>query len=190
MLIESALDDRQKIKRAALWLAGLFVALVLPVLPVQDMSPEWIAATLLLGGALVALAAIDAITFRLPDALTLPLLGLGLAGAAFVERDIPFRHLLSAVAGGVLLYGVGWLYKSLRGRAGLGLGDVKLFAAAGAWLGGENLPSVMLLACFAAILTIVCVMLRGRKLEAGTAIPFGPFLALGFWTVWIYGPLA
>jgi leader peptidase (prepilin peptidase)/N-methyltransferase len=189
VLIEGTLGDRQKIKRAALWLAGLFVALALPVLPEQDMSSEWIAATLLLGGALVALAAIDAVTFRLPDALTLPLLGLGLAGAAFADGDVPYWHLLSAAAGGLLLYGVGLLYRSVRGRAGLGLGDVKLFATAGAWLGGEGLSSVMLVACVAAILTLAYVILRGGKLEPGTAIPFGPFLALGLWVVWIYGPL-
>jgi leader peptidase (prepilin peptidase)/N-methyltransferase len=183
-------DDRQKIRRYALWLSGLFVTLAIPVLPETDISPEWIVATLLLGGALVALAAIDAVTFRLPDLLTLPLLGIGLLGAAFTDGDVPYWHLLSAAAGGLLLFGVGWLYKSMRGRHGLGLGDVKLFAAAGAWLGGEGLPSVLLVACLTAILTLAYVLIRRGKLRAGTAIPFGPFLALGFWAIWIYGPLA
>ena len=179
-----------KVRRYALWLSMLFVLLALPVLPETDMSPEWIVATLILGGVLVMLAAIDAVTFRLPDVLTLSLLGLGLAGAGFLEADVPYWPLVSAAGGGAILYGIGWLYKSVRGREGLGLGDVKLFAAAGAWLGGEGLPSVMLVACLSAIFTLAFVMLSGRKLDAGTAIPFGPFLALGFWAIWIFGPLA
>lgn len=190
MLRDASPDERTRVWRWAGVLAVAFFAVALPVLPETDMSPEWIAATLLLGGCLIALAAIDAVTFRLPDLLTLSLLGAGLLGWAFMEADIPYAAIISAFAGGLVLFGAGWLYRWLRGREGLGLGDVKLFAAAGAWLGIEGLPSVLLVACLTALAAVGYGLMRGKKLTGGTAIPFGPFLAFGFWTIWIYGPLA
>jgi leader peptidase (prepilin peptidase)/N-methyltransferase len=71
-------------------------------------------------------------------------------------------------------------------RAGLGLGDAKLFAAAGAWLSLEGLPSVMVWVSCAAL---VAILLR-QPVEATTRAPFGPYLAFGFWVVWLYGPIA
>ena len=79
------------------------------------------------------------------------------------------------------------LYSRLRGRDGLGLGDAKLFAASGAWLGLEGLPAVLLVACGAAIVALLVDGLAIAGLSATTRIPFGPFLAFGTWIVWLYG---
>jgi leader peptidase (prepilin peptidase) / N-methyltransferase len=69
------------------------------------------------------------------------------------------------------------------------LGDAKLFSAAGAWVGLEGLPSVLLCASVIAIAFAGVARAGGETVTAVTRIPFGPYLAFGFWIVWIYGPM-
>jgi leader peptidase (prepilin peptidase) / N-methyltransferase len=155
----------------------------------HHLPPSTIAATVLLGGALVALSSIDAVSYRLPDTLTLPLIALGLAACAVLGwDDVPIRAAAAAFGYGTL-YLVARVYLRARGRHGLGLGDAKLFAAAGAWLGFDGLPSVLLIASLTALAAAALAYARGMAVTAGTAIPFGPFLAYGFWLVWLYGPM-
>ncbi|MGH7111780.1 MAG: prepilin peptidase, partial [Stellaceae bacterium] len=85
---------------------------------------------------------------------------------------------------------VAWIYKKTRGGDGLGGGDAKLFAAAGAWVGALALPSVILVAALSALLAAALLRLAGVRLTARSAIPFGPFLALALWLVWLLGPLS
>jgi leader peptidase (prepilin peptidase)/N-methyltransferase len=80
-------------------------------------------------------------------------------------------------------------YRRLRRREGLGQGDAKLFAAAGAWLGIAALPQVVLLAALAALIAAAGLSLAGTRLRAHTALPFGPFLALASWSIWLFGLL-
>ncbi len=84
---------------------------------------------------------------------------------------------------------IGWLYHRYRGLDGLGLGDAKLFAAAGAWVGAEGLSTVLLMACGSALVAALVWQQFDKSMDGQTAIPFGPFLAFGFWVVWLYGPL-
>lgn len=138
----------------------------------------------LVGWWLLLLALIDAAHGRLPDVLTLPLLLLGLAVAAAA----PLPGLPSLLASGLgaalgfgLLYLVDRLYAAWRGRAGLGLGDAKLLAALGAWLGAESLAPLILAAALAGL---GWALATGRR-RAADAIAFGPFLALaGGGLVW------
>lgn len=152
-------------------------------------SKSVVGASVVLAVALVALGTIDWLTFRLPDALTLPL-----AVAGFVvhwdggQAEV-FSRLLAAFFGFAVLFAAAWGYERARGRAGLGLGDAKLYAAAGAWLGFEGLPSVMVYAAVAALLMLGVAMLRGKPVGMTTRLPFGPFLAIAIWIVWIYGPI-
>lgn len=143
-----------------------------------------------LGLLLAMLSAIDLRTQRLPDALTLPLIGTGLGIVALTDTGQLGWRLAAASVGFLTLWGLARLYRAYRGRAGLGLGDAKLLAAAGAWIGLAGLPSVLLIASFAAIAVVAWALWMRWEITAETAIPFGPFLALGFWTVWLYGPLA
>jgi leader peptidase (prepilin peptidase)/N-methyltransferase len=71
----------------------------------------------------------------------------------------------------------------------MGLGDAKLLAASGAWLGAEGLPGVLLWASGSALVGILIARWRGETLSASTRVPFGPFLAFGTWLVWVYGPV-
>ena len=149
-----------------------------------------LALSLGLGWGLLTLALIDARTLRLPNTLTLPLLAAGLA-ATFALPGAPIAdHLAGAVAGYGILAAIGWGFWRLRGEEGLGLGDAKLLAAGGAWLGWRPLPSVLIVACGLALAWIaVRVATRGRgALRARTA--FGPPLCAAIWIVWLHGPLA
>ena len=92
---------------------------------------------------------------------------------------------LGAVAGYLGLRAVGLLYSALRGREGLGHGDAKLLAAAGAWVGVRALPQVVLLAALAGLGAAACMRLAGIRLGAQSALPFGPFLAFATWLVWL-----
>lgn len=80
-------------------------------------------------------------------------------------------------------------YRAIRGREGLGAGDAKLMAAAGAWLGWSLLPDVILLAALLGILATMLGRIKGRAIDRGTTIPFGPFLAIAIWLTYVYGPL-
>ncbi len=146
-------------------------------------------ASLGLGYVLLLLTLIDARTFLLPDWLTLPLIPAGLGVTAWLSlTDLP-GHALAAVAGYGAIWLINELYLRMRGREGIGLGDAKLLAAAGAWLGPLALPSVLLLGACSGLIFAGLGRLTGRDVSMATAIPFGPFLALGFWITWLHGPI-
>jgi leader peptidase (prepilin peptidase) / N-methyltransferase len=151
-------------------------------------GPEFLLRTALLGTALVWLSIIDIETYRLPDWLTLPL---AVAGCMFPPDFTPpviAWHVASAIAGFLSLYLVAWSFQRYRGYGGLGLGDAKLFAAAGAWLGMEALPFVLLVASVLALVLALVAHMAGVAIDRQTRLPFGPFLAIGFWTLWLMGP--
>src|SRR5690606_8605947 len=135
---------------------------------------------------LMLLAHIDARTRLLPDALTLPMLWLGLADAWLGWGTVSLHD---AVAGAMAGYGFLWLlllvFRLLRGVEGMGHGDLKLLAALGAWLGWQSLPWVLLAAC---LVGIVFAMLKGKTLRPSGAYPFGPFLAAAGVTVFVATP--
>ena len=128
--------------------------------------------------ALVALTFIDFDTQLLPDDITLPLLWLGLLfnlNGGFVDIK---SAVLGAVFGYLILWSVYWLFKLVTGKEGMGYGDFKLLGAIGAWFGWQLLPAVILLSSVVgAIIGIAMIMFKGKS--GGTAIPFGPFLAMG-----------
>ncbi|UHL63985.1 A24 family peptidase [Paralcaligenes sp. KSB-10] len=123
---------------------------------------------------LLILAVIDVQLGLLPDALTLPLLWLGLA-VAWMGSAVSLHD---SVAGAVAGYGFLWLLFrafSWMGRGeGMGYGDFKLLAALGAWVGVVSLPYVLLAACIAGVSWAFC---RQKSFGLAASYPFGPFLA-------------
>jgi leader peptidase (prepilin peptidase)/N-methyltransferase len=138
------------------------------------------------GWILLALAWIDWEHMILPDLLTLPLILAGLGWTWWVEPDALPDHAIGAVAGWALFAALAFAYRRLRGRDGLGEGDAKLLAAAGAWVGWPLLGSVILIGAFSGLGVATVQALRGRAMGAATAIPFGPCLALGAWLAFLY----
>lgn len=151
-----------------------------------------------LGWILLALAVIDWREYRLPDFLTLPLIPAGLAVQYALAPDAPFslasNSLLSgaigAAAGYAFILLVRWGYAAVRRREGIGLGDAKLFAATGAWVGWFGLPSVLLVAALVGLASALVLYGRKQAIRSDDRIPFGTFLCLATWIVWLYGPLA
>jgi leader peptidase (prepilin peptidase)/N-methyltransferase len=164
-------------------LSALGVAAVAACL-VPAGADLWIACVL--GWWLLTLAWIDAEHFTLPDVLTLPLLLAGLAEAIWRDPD----QLTARAAAAALAYGALWAlaagYRRLRGREGLGMGDAKLLAAGGAWLGPVALPRVLLLGACSALAYALLLRLRGTRITGTLKLPFGPFLAGAIWLVWLW----
>jgi leader peptidase (prepilin peptidase)/N-methyltransferase len=169
------------IEIAALGVA-VWAAIALP-------DPLLIWAGCLLGWSLLGAATVDSRHLVLPDVLVLPLIPAGILLHAWLAVDVWVDHLIGASIGFALFAMISFVYRGLRKREGLGLGDAKLLAAAGAWVGWVGLPSVLLLGATFGLATALALRMTGRNVGRLTELPFGPALALGFWLVWLYGPL-
>lgn len=184
-------EDNQTVARTAAAIAALYAVLAVPLaVSGPEMPPATMAASAVLAVGLAVLSAIDVKTLRLPDTLTLPLAAIGLGFAALLgwEPALLWR-LGAAVAAYVFIWLVAQTYEKVRGRAGIGLGDGKLLAVAGAWLGPAGVPATLLYGCAGALLFVAVRFVARRPVGRGEALPFGPFLAAGLWLVWLYGPL-
>ena len=140
---------------------------------------------------LFALSVIDLRSFRLPDYLTLPL---GLIGLAFVlverQSDV-ILHLVGAGVAYLIVYGLHSLWKIRSGRAGIGLGDAKLLAVSGIWCGIFAIPLIFLICSGTGLIVTLLIRLfcRSAKIGPNAAIPFGPFIATGLVTYWVFEDL-
>ncbi len=138
-----------------------------PLLPVR----------LLFCCALVVLFVTDLRHRILPDSITLTGIGVGLAAAIFVSPGWPAAAIGAAAGGGALL-GVAKGYAWMRGEEGLGMGDVKMLAMIGAFLGWQLTFVTLLLATLlgsAVGITMLALGLADRRYP----LPFGSFLAVG-----------
>ncbi|OYU37710.1 MAG: hypothetical protein CFE33_19375 [Pseudorhodobacter sp. PARRP1] len=131
---------------------------------------------------LLTISVIDIRTLRIPDFLSLPLIGVGLGIAINGTDNFGADHFAGAIVGFLLFAGLGEFYFRLRGVDGLGLGDAKLFAAAGAWLGWTYLPLILLLAASGGL---VAALLRPET-EPNAPLALGPWIALSLWLVYIW----
>ena len=147
-----------------------------------------------LGGALallmMAIAVIDARSFIIPDPLVLAALALGCLDAWMMQSgtSAPLA-LLVAVLRGLGVAAAFWAlraaYVHLRGRQGIGLGDVKLAAVAGIWLDFFAIVLAIEIAALAALTIALTRALRGRPVSGKTAMPFGLFFAPAIWACWL-----
>jgi leader peptidase (prepilin peptidase)/N-methyltransferase len=128
---------------------------------------------------MIILAGIDVEHMLLPDRITLP----GIAVGLLLQLAVPLAGgllggVLGAVLGGGILLAISAVWYFLRGEEGMGLGDVKMLAMVGAFLGWKG----VIVTLFASTLTGAIVGLAvARKSQAGmkTKLPFGAFLAGG-----------
>lgn len=141
---------------------------------------------LLLTWGLLAMSMIDVDHQLLPDSLVLPLLWLGLIVNSFGLFTSLSDAVFGAVAGYLSLWSVYWLFKLVTGKEGMGYGDFKLLAMLGAWGGWQVLPLTILLSSVVGAV-LGTIMLRVQKADSGTAIPFGPYLAIAGWIALIWG---
>jgi leader peptidase (prepilin peptidase)/N-methyltransferase len=132
---------------------------------------------LLLIFVLAYLAYIDLRTFRLPDFITLPLIFLGLCFNSFSNLQFvgPQESILGVLFGYLSLWLLNRIYRYIRGQDGVGMGDAKLLAGLGAWIGWHALPSILFIASVLGIIGGI-LWLRLNKQKHGSPFPFGPFL--------------
>ncbi|QIK38824.1 prepilin peptidase [Caldichromatium japonicum] len=160
---------------------------LLTLIVVWAFGPTWPgAAALILTWTLIALAAIDLDTQLLPDAITQPMLWLGLILSLFGVFADSHSAIIGAVAGYLSLWTVFQLFRLTTGREGMGYGDFKLLAMLGAWLGWQYLPQILLLSAVVGALTGSLLILM-RRHEAGRPLPFGPYLAAAGWISLMWG---
>lgn len=135
---------------------------------------------------LLVLAATDLLWFRLPDLLTGALLLTALAMALVLGWPTPALALVGAVLGSGVFLALRQGYRALRGREGLGMGDVKLMAGLGAAIGPYDLPLMLLLAALTALAVAAAGRLRSaRALDAARALPFGAALCGASAVLWV-----
>lgn len=125
----------------------------------------------------VALAAFDARYLWLPNALVAFLAASAtIAPAWSAEMSWPQRA-LGGLLGFVALWLIAQLFRAIRGRAGLGGGDPKLFGAIGLWVGAGGLPLTMLIACAMGLMH-AAIRLRRGAIAQTVQLPLGTYLSL------------
>jgi len=152
--------------------------------------------------ALLVVSLVDLDHLIIPDVVSLPGILVGLAVSALVPGGVGLWNAIAGVwLGGGLLWLVAMTYERATGVEGLGLGDAKLLAMVGAFLGWQAIPAVLVIASVVGTVAGLAVLLshegrqaarrvrrmlgpaavavHWRRAARRTAIPFGPFLALG-----------
>ncbi|MBL4617456.1 MAG: prepilin peptidase [Robiginitomaculum sp.] len=167
-------------------LAEIFATLI-AVFAVWVFSGSLVLVSVFLGWVLLFGALVDLRTRLLPDEMNFILIITGLLVSFWQGGG---QGLLYAILATIIGYGVFFiiakLYLRLRGREGLGLGDAKLLAAGGAWLGPLALNWIILLGCVIALLGIITTSIYSRKrAKADAMISFGPALAMAIYLLWL-----
>lgn len=133
---------------------------------------------------------VSGIDFRLqiiPDVISYPMI-LASGFWVWVHPGLNWSNsLLGIVVGGGILYAVAWLYYLIRRETGMGLGDVKLLAAIGGWLGVEAVIPTLFFGSVVGAIFGLSMMMATRKVNLKSRLSFGPFLAGGAWVHMMYG---
>lgn len=133
--------------------------------------------SIVFGSSMLVLALIDYDFKILPNVITIPGIVVGLALSLPDPRIGWLEALIGAAAGGGILYAVAWIYLKLRDQQGMGMGDVKMIAMIGAFVGWKGvLLTIFLGSMFGSVVGLTLMKIKGR--DWGYALPFGTFLAI------------
>jgi leader peptidase (prepilin peptidase) / N-methyltransferase len=167
------------IPRQFLALELSFVALTLftvSLIPARELVPG-----AALSWSLLTLAWFDLAQGRLPNSLTVPLGLGGLVLAVIADVSLADRG-LGAAMGFAIPALAAYAYRMWSGHAGLGMGDIKLLSAVGAWVGWATLPFVVLLSSLSALAFLAFF----RQAGSDQPLPFGPFISLAACAIWTW----
>ena len=132
---------------------------------------------------------IDLKHFIIPNSLTFPLMFIGFIKSFDPNLDnFLFPNYINSLIGGVIGYLIIWLiifvYKKVRNKEGMGLGDAKLLSAIGFWFGWVSIPFVLFLSSIIALgLSLPSLINKSKNLSS--QIPFGPYIILGI-TLYVF----
>ena len=182
---EEALGSEDDLSPNPMVLAGGVVAIGV----ISALTLPWpvAIASAVLGTLMLAGADVDARTFLLPDAITWGAVACGIVAASLLHPAAPWLTAGEAIARAASIAAALALFRSgyawIRRSEGLGLGDVKLAAAIGAWLPVDTIPLCFGLATTSALLVVMFGYLNGQSVTRATRIPFGAFLCPSLWVV-------
>ena len=153
---------------------GLTAILFAAVVAVHLHDTAMLVLGLVLVAFLVPIALIDVETRKIPNSLTAPAAVLALViGTALDPGGEVERLIAAAVAGGALML------PSLLHPAGMGMGDAKLVGVLGLYLGRGVAPAFLVAFAVGTAVGVAIMLRKGLHEGRKTALPFGPFLALG-----------
>ena len=155
------------------------------MMPELTLALPQVAFGCLLIGLVVQLAVIDSRHMILPNTLNAMLAASGLAQAVVIGRPHVLDAVLGALLGAAVLGGFAALYRRVRGIDGLGRGDVKFAAAAGLWIGWQDVSLMLFVAAWSALIFVAVQAARTGEWHLTTRVPFGPFLAIGTVAAWL-----
>lgn len=144
-----------------------------------------LASRLVFTAILVALFCIDLEVQRLPDPLTFTGLGAGLLGSFWLPPGW-VASALGAALGAAILLAIRWIWQRLRGVDAMGLGDVKMLAMIGAFLGWRQVLVTLFLSTIAGAIVGVAIAARGSR-SLQVRLPFGTFLAVAAYVASLVG---
>jgi len=126
---------------------------------------------------------IDLKHFIIPNVLTFPLMVIGFL-KSFDQNlnQTIFPNYINSLIGGLFGYSIIWLviflYKNIRKKEGMGLGDAKLMAVIGFWFGWISIPFTIFISSVVALVLVVPSLInQSRKMSS--EIPFGPYIIIG-----------
>jgi leader peptidase (prepilin peptidase)/N-methyltransferase len=179
--------SKESLLGGSLIIAAAAMAAVGSIVAVPD-APGWLGAMLAI--LMIAIAAIDARHFIIPDSLNAAGTALGLLHAVAQGQGDVANALtvaaLRAAALALMFFMLRAIYLRLRGREGMGLGDVKLAAVAGTWLDWGAMPVAIEIAAVTALIVYGARrLILDRPIGATTRLPFGLFFAPAIWLGWL-----
>ena len=119
----------------------------------------------------------------IPNSLTFSLMFLGFIKSFDPNLDKTiFPNYINSLIGGIFGYSIIWLivfvYKKIRKKEGMGLGDAKLLGAIGFWFGWASIPFTIFLSSVAALIFVVPSIINKSR-NMASQIPFGPYIIIG-----------
>lgn len=143
-----------------------------------------LASRLVFTSILIALFVIDLELQILPNIITIPGIPIGFMFSLFAPPG-PIASALGILLGGGILYGIAAAYYLVRREEGMGMGDVKMLAMIGAFLGWRATLLTLVLASFAGA-SVGLALMATKKESLRYALPFGTFLALAAWVSMLF----
>lgn len=122
---------------------------------------------------------------RLPNLLTATL---AITAGPFIFSEPfyrPFDHLIGGLVGLLVFPIINVLYKAIRGRDGIGMGDAKLLGALGLWFAWPSLPFLVLIGASGGLVYALLISVTKKGIDPHTQLPFGSFLCISAWLMWL-----
>jgi len=150
--------------------------------------------------SLVVITFIDLDFHIIPNIISLPGIVLGFIASFYLSEVSVQDSLIGILVGGGLFYGIATIFRIIRGIEGMGMGDMKLLAMLGAFLGLKGVLFIIFISSILGTITGIMVMIHTRSFSLKLKIPYGPFLSIAamiyiFWgqflmiqyVIWIRG---